>query len=145
MGDRANVRIQTGQNREQAVFLYTHWGGESLPQTVQAALKAAKSRWGDAPYSARILFSQIVGDRWTEETGFGLYHGMCDNEVGRPVLEVNCLEETVRLLPVRPDHYSCDEVDYDAPELGRWGFKEFVELEECSYASLLRDEDDETD
>jgi hypothetical protein len=42
MGDRANVFIKNSYDVEKCgkgVYLYTHWGGHELAETVQAALK----------------------------------------------------------------------------------------------------------
>ena len=42
------------------------------------AVIEARPRWSDPSYATRIAISQIVGDQWTEETGWGLHV----NEIG---------------------------------------------------------------
>jgi hypothetical protein len=52
--------------------LYSHWGGEDKAQTFAHALKQAEPRWDDESYFIRIMISQIVGEDWSSEYGFGL-------------------------------------------------------------------------
>jgi len=76
MGDRANVVVQS---RGKRVYLYTHWRGYDLPSILQDALKRGRSRWDDAPYLARIIFQDMVGNN-QETTGFGISAELGDNE-----------------------------------------------------------------
>jgi hypothetical protein len=69
MGDRGQVNVKRGG---QQVFLYTHWSGSDLPDTLRRAL-ARRQRWDDAPYLARIIFSEMVKGQEAEETGFGIW------------------------------------------------------------------------
>ena len=69
MGDRANVYVKNSKTK--GVWLYTHWTGSSLANTVQNAL-ARQQRWDDDSYLARIVFSEMVKGREREETGFGI-------------------------------------------------------------------------
>lgn len=69
MGDRRNVIVKDGGGV--GVGLYSHWGGSYLPVTVRMAL-ARKQRWHDAPYLARIIFSEMVKGDIDGETGFGI-------------------------------------------------------------------------
>lgn len=71
MGDRAVV-VVTQEEGEVPIYLYTHWGGSTLPEVVQAALRRGRSRWGDPPYLTRIIFSEMIQDEVLEETGFGI-------------------------------------------------------------------------
>ena len=90
MGDRANVifttkKAVTGKGQDKLlkgnIVLYSHWGGSELATAVRDALGEAKGRWGDSGYATRIIVSQIVGDDWKQETGFGLFVGeLGDNE-----------------------------------------------------------------
>ena len=77
MGDRANVLIQSGDNP--GVYLYTHWGGYSLPKTVQDALKQ-KERWDDEQYLNRIIFCEMIKGQKRETTGYGITAFVCDGE-----------------------------------------------------------------
>lgn len=69
MGDRANVKVVDGDS---TVFLYTHWAGTELPITLQKALSRGRDRWTDGQYLSRIIFCEMVGNRTSELTGFGI-------------------------------------------------------------------------
>jgi hypothetical protein len=79
MGDRANLAIKTDEN-DVGIWLYTHWGGDNLAFDLQNALKFGSNRWGDDSYLTRIIVCQIIGDKWNEETGYGISHEEQDNE-----------------------------------------------------------------
>ena len=54
-------------------------------------------RWNDPSYATRIAISQIIGDNWNSEYGFGIYTGkeyVGDNEYS-DVLVVNWKERNV--------------------------------------------------
>lgn len=71
MGARVIFNIK--QDEDKYICLYSHWGQyEALQDTVRAIAKA-RPRWGDDSYCARILVSQIIGNEWDSETGFGLW------------------------------------------------------------------------
>ena len=57
-----------------SIFLYSHWGGDTKREDAIQALTEAKYRWGinDTTYAMRIFTSQIIGDSWNSETGFGI-------------------------------------------------------------------------
>jgi len=69
MGDRANVLVKDGDSK---VYLYTHWDGTDLPNTVKAALVRGVSRWDDGPYLARIIFCEMVNGVEMETVGYGI-------------------------------------------------------------------------
>jgi hypothetical protein len=69
MGARTTYTFRTNS---QDLNLYSHYGGERKAQTFAHALKQAKPRWDDESYFIRIMVSQIVGDDWNTEYGFGL-------------------------------------------------------------------------
>jgi hypothetical protein len=87
MGDRANVVILDGE--APALFLYTHWGGSELPETLREALDSAagRGRWSDGPYLARIIFCRMVRGDESAETGFGISTTMRDNEYNLLVVD----------------------------------------------------------
>lgn len=71
MGARAQVFIE-----DAGVYLYTHWGADSIEDTVNESLNSerGKSRRGDGEYLARIILEDMIeaeGGRG-EETGFGI-------------------------------------------------------------------------
>lgn len=78
MGSRTTWKVIT--NDDAAIWLYSHWGGESKFVDTQNALVAAMPRWSDTTYGARIFVSNIVRENWSEETGFGLTASLIDAE-----------------------------------------------------------------
>ncbi len=116
MGDRANIVIEQGEAKE--TYLYTHWGGTELPQTLHAAL-SRRVRWEHDSYLARIIFCEMIGDDMKGETGFGISTEPPDNEY--PYLRVNCDTQhiTVDFDPVRQWH--------DYPNL-EFSFEEYIAL-----------------
>lgn len=78
MGDRYTVGF-TGfdetDNEERRIWLYSHWGGNVRHAEIARAIEAAMPRWSDPTYATRIAISNIVGDSWKEETGFGIEAG----------------------------------------------------------------------
>lgn len=78
MGARTTWAVKT-QEGDAVVWLYSHWGGESKFEDTQEALLKAEPRWSDSTYGARIFISQIVGDSWNSETGFGITTGTLEH------------------------------------------------------------------
>ena len=83
MGDRANIVIRDNWNGDlhdqEAVFLYSHWGGTELPEVLRQGLIAGRGRWDDATYLARIIFDTMIGGGQGEETGYGISTRLGDN------------------------------------------------------------------
>jgi hypothetical protein len=77
------------------IVLYQHWGGENMLAHLAAALDAAQGRWNDESYCTRIMISNLVGDKWTNETGYGLNTKIMDNEHSIPVIDFS--DNTVAL------------------------------------------------
>lgn len=76
MGDRANFGfVQPNGN---TVVLYGHWAGYQMLGKLADAVISARPRWTDSAYATRIAISQLVGDQWNMETGWGLHV----NEIG---------------------------------------------------------------
>ena len=74
MGDRAVIGFKANKDAT-PVYLYMHWAGSDRYLYVRDVIKAAQPRWNDAAYATRIAISQIVGQYWGEETGFGISAG----------------------------------------------------------------------
>lgn len=70
MGARTNFHFRQGMD---TFTLYSHWGGDSKIKDLALAIKKAEPRWTDYGYAARIIVSQLIGENWDSETGFGLY------------------------------------------------------------------------
>lgn len=63
------IQDDSGKN----LTLYSHWGADTWEVDLAYALDKARPRWDDASYGSRIVVSQLIGEQWNEETGFGLY------------------------------------------------------------------------
>ena len=94
MGDRGNIILKYHGNDK--VYLHTHWSGSDLPGIIKAALKRGKDRWGDDPYLARILFSEMIQHEVMDNTGFGIAPYIGDG--GTDIL-VDLQEKTVDGVP----------------------------------------------
>lgn len=102
MGDRATFIIE--QNEDTApVFIYSHWGGDGMMDTLAQALQHAKVRidMDDPWYATRMIFGFMIQDDPLGEYGWGLSTTFLDSEHSVPV--VNLKDKTVRLLPHRWD------------------------------------------
>lgn len=116
MGDRANVYVKDGET--DGVYLYTHWGGDTLPLEVKKAL-AKRWRWDDPQYLARIIFDVMSGGRHGEETGLGITSRVHDNE--HLIVQVDCDQRTVVFLP-----------EGLGMPLHTWSFDEFVGMTDAA-------------
>lgn len=72
MGDRAVYGFR-GVKADPTLFLYDHWGGAAQSSTIRQILLATMPRWDDHNYASRIAVSQVIGNDWDNETGYGLY------------------------------------------------------------------------
>lgn len=95
MGDRIVYSIK--QDQDLSINLYSHWGGYDRFETLARALQAAQPRWTDSSYATRIIVSQIVGDQWESETGFGLWASTEDGDYGgdHPDITIDLVNKTV--------------------------------------------------
>lgn len=125
MGDRANIFIRTGKERNEGVFLYTHWGGETYLQTLQDTL-ALRLCWDDEAYLARMIFSRMTRGSELGETGYGISTHMPDNE--HAIAYVDCSTQTVSL---------CHEKDFPN------SYKTFSFEAFCKLRDPRADEDNE--
>jgi hypothetical protein len=95
MGDRANFGFK--DRKGNTVFLYGHWAGHQMLQNLADAVQVAHPRWQDESYATRICISQLVGDEWSSETGWGItVNELADNEHKVPV--INWKEQTFTLM-----------------------------------------------
>jgi len=104
MGNRATFVFEQGGYGEDAqdnppIFLYGHYAGYDMMDSLAKALEAALPRiaMDDESYATRITITTMVGDDWRSETGWGLSTYFLDSEHSVPV--VNFRTKTVRLLP----------------------------------------------
>ncbi len=86
MGDRANFVFV--QPNGETIVLYGHWAGHNMLAKLADAVIKARPRWNDNSYATRIAVSQLVGDQWNMETGWGLsVNTILDNEHRIPVVD----------------------------------------------------------
>jgi hypothetical protein len=86
MGDRANFGFK--DRKGNTVFLYGHWAGHRMLENLANAVEAARPRWTDESYATRIAISNLVGDEWKSETGWGIsVNQLADNEHKVPVID----------------------------------------------------------
>jgi len=137
MGDRANICIvqHPRKNKVGTVYLYTHWGGDTLPQRLQNALQRGKERWDDEPYLGRILFCGMLPseERWADLAGYGITSYITDNE--HNILVVDCTTKTVGLATEK----AClaAEEGGGAPETFKlWTFEEYTNLSQEALQSI---------
>jgi hypothetical protein len=95
MGMRRNIALEF--EKDSKIYLYTHWGAEDLKENLKKALVRGISRWDDASYLARIIFSEMVRDDIDGTTGLGLAPYEIDPEY--PTIEVDMEAMTVDGLP----------------------------------------------
>ena len=105
MGDRANIKIEA--EGEAPIFLYTHWNGYCLPETLQTAL-ARKQRWDDSQYLTRIIFSEMIKADVLDEHGYGISTIVHDGD--DRIITVNCVDQTVTIRDLV------------------WSFEEFIKI-----------------
>lgn len=70
MGNRANVKLMYGNGSN--IYLYTHWGGSTIHETLARALGRGADRIGDESYLARIIFSEMIQGDILGTTGYGI-------------------------------------------------------------------------
>ena len=94
MGNRVNFGFQ--QSNENTVFLYGHWAGSAMLEKLANAVLKARPRWTDESYATRIAISQLVGEDWDSETGWGIHvNEIGDNEHKVPI--INFQTQTFKL------------------------------------------------
>ena len=71
MGARVIYNIKQGDDLY--TCLYSHWGQTTAEEDLAFAISKARPRWDDESYCARIIISQLVGENWDSELGFGLW------------------------------------------------------------------------
>lgn len=88
MGDRANFGFV--QSNGETIVLYGHWAGHQMLGRLADAVIAARPRWTDESYATRIAISQLIGDQWNMETGWGLQvNSISDNEHKIAIVDFN--------------------------------------------------------
>lgn len=129
MGDRANVRFKQGNERDEfSFYLYAHWAGRDLHETIRAAFSQAEERWTDELYCTAFLVGQALKDYANkgELLSWGL-GGPGDNE--HDVLEIDFEAQKVRLRSREGWHdLPHKEWERTAAVVREWTFAEFAKL-----------------
>ena len=103
MGDRTNTVFRKADGSD--IVLYQHWGGENMMHNLATALDAARNRWTDESYCIRIVISNLIGDDWSQELGYGISTHIMDNEHSVPVIDFS--DNTVALYDYYWENGSC--------------------------------------
>jgi hypothetical protein len=100
MGNRVNFGFR--QSNGETIVLYGHWAGDQMLAKLAAAVNKARPRWFDESYATRICISQLVGEDWDSEIGWGLHvNELGDNEHKIPI--INWSEGTFSLYDIGMD------------------------------------------
>ena len=96
MGARVVFNIK--QDEGNYICLYSHWGEHTALEDAGRAIAKARPRWGDDSYCARIIVSQLIGNEWDSETGFGLWASSSDGAYGgdHPDIIIDLVNRTVQ-------------------------------------------------
>jgi hypothetical protein len=98
MGARVNFVFKQDESGKN-LTLYSHWGADTWEIDLAYALDKARSRWDDPSYGSRIVVSQLIGDQWQSETGFGLYVTEDTSDFWDEVVIVDFVNKTVNGVP----------------------------------------------
>jgi len=111
MGNRANFLIEQPDGH---LCVYGHWAGNGMLSQFASAIERVveAGRQYYLPYANRIIISQLVGEGWAGDLGWGVsVNNICDNEHSIPVVSLG--GGTVSLYPAT---YSYHDIDWDHPK-----------------------------
>lgn len=106
MSTRSNIRLTYSDGNK--VVFYQHCDGDTLSDTLKAALKRGKGRWSDSTYLARIIFSEMIQNDVLGTMGYGI--GTHVSEENWFTLDVNLADQTVEWTDQSGKSY-CMEYD----------------------------------
>lgn len=101
MGARVNFifiedESAIGEPASPKVVLYSHWGADTWEVDLACALSVAEPRWDDPSYATRIVISNLIGEQWKSEIGFGIYATMeIPDTWGDPCVVIDFANKTV--------------------------------------------------
>ena len=128
MGDRGNIgvihrSVVGGEKVVGYTFLYTHWSGSEIQETLKTAL-SRKLRWDDAQYLTRIIFDTLSTGQQGKETGFGIGPFIGDNS--HRILLVDPDRKVVRLY--EEDALRVASLEHKEPgkPIRSWSFVSFI-------------------
>jgi hypothetical protein len=81
MGDRFSFGVV--DEGGDVLYLYSHWGGDTWHNDLKGAIWKAGIRSKAPDYANRILMSQLIGESWDRDGGFGFsINNPTDTEYG---------------------------------------------------------------
>lgn len=92
MGARTVFTFETEPG--EAIYLYSHSGGDDKMNDLANAIDKARVRWSDESYALRIMISTLIGESWNSEYGYGLWTQHRFEEEYEPT-EINIRDRTV--------------------------------------------------
>jgi hypothetical protein len=94
MGARVNFVFKQEEG-EPNIVLYSHWGETFWRENLAAAIRKAEPRlkMNDVSYSTRIIMSQLIGEDWDSETGFGIYLAPTNMDYFDTVVEIDVAKQ----------------------------------------------------
>lgn len=95
MGARINFVLKAYETEQAHVTLYSHWGETTWREDLAVALNKAEPRWTDGSYAVRIVVSQLIGDDWGKETGYGLFTSVDGEDLGDTTVIVDFTNQTI--------------------------------------------------
>lgn len=95
MGARVNFVLKAYSTEQAHVTLYSHWGETTWREDLAMALDKAEPRWTDGSYAVRIVVSQLIGDQWDKQTGYGLFTSVDGEDLGDTTVVVDFTNQTV--------------------------------------------------
>ena len=97
MGARINFRFKAYEQlgAKSHVTLYSHWGETNWREDLALALLKARPRWEDPSYAIRIVVSQLIGDQWDSETGYGLFTSVDEDDLGDFTVVLDFSNQTI--------------------------------------------------
>ena len=129
MSSAANVLVQMGPHKGGGVYLYTHWGGSYLPETVRQAMARAQCL-GDNQYLARIIFCNMVKGHEDEQDGFGLCIHAGHSPF--PLIEVHCRHQRVRFRQTFVHPERGFQIHWGEP-MAEYTFKDYIAIPVAAY------------
>ena len=105
MGDRAQVLFfeevdykEDAFSKRPSLYLYTHWGGTRIKETLANALLRGEGRWSDPSYLTRIIISEFVKDDVLGDTGYGISINELDSEHDDPSIYLSFHDDNRKIV-----------------------------------------------
>lgn len=137
MGDRGNIVLEGFHGTDGGrIYLYTHWGGETIYSSLAATLssKRGRNRWGDDTYLTRHIAEDLfeMGGIVGDETGGGIGLAAPDNEHLFIVLNHARQEVYLEVDAAREESMASYGIraplDYGLSEPKPWSFEQYIAI-----------------